>query len=225
MLVNLSCSTKCSMICIALSLCADVFVHSLPLLNLKHKQRHIMKWQSGRATMQTHHPPMKEDRKYHLLSDLKEISGKMVPRHSIWHWSSSHRGSHFFRTKSASRSSLRVAPGNPRKDELQSKLFKLSKPATLKLLLQYVLSTDQRHWIVVGKQLKKPLDYAVWFFMRPFCRDYWRSLLQYCQKWFLPGQIRKKFLSSSLVGLDSVPQSAQETHSFERSQKLNWRLR
>ena len=48
-----------------------------------HKQRHIMKGQSVRAPMQTHHPPMKEDRKYHLLSDLKEISGKMVPRHSI----------------------------------------------------------------------------------------------------------------------------------------------
>lgn len=62
------------MICIAMSLCADVFVHSQPLLSLKHKQKHIMKWQSGCAAMQTHHPPMKEDRKYHLLSDLKEIS-------------------------------------------------------------------------------------------------------------------------------------------------------
>lgn len=64
------------MICIAMSLCADVFVHSQPLLSLKHKQKHIMKWQSGCAAMQTHHPPMKEDRKYHLLSDLKEISGE-----------------------------------------------------------------------------------------------------------------------------------------------------
>lgn len=70
-----------------------------------------MKWQIGCATMQTHHPPMKEDRKYHLLSDLQEISGENGAKTFHMIMSSSHRGLHFFRRKSAFRSSLRVAPG------------------------------------------------------------------------------------------------------------------